>query len=310
MSTLVPAQSSATASATGAAKVPVKEKPRRGLSRLRYTLSLLRSIFITDLLIYLYTAVMGTLSLLGSVVDSAGRWQHWCARTWSWMILKTSRISVHVEGGEHVQAARPTIYCSNHPSAMDIPIMFVHLPVQFRFLAKKVLFHLPFLGWHLRRSGHIPVEREQPKAAMKSFEEAVKKIHAGSSVLLFPEGSRSRDGSLGRFKRGGFFLALQAGAPIVPITLNGSREVLPTGSYHIRPGRVEMVIHPPIATEGLTAKDLSALSERVRERIRSRFRLPNETIHGETGHSETGHSETGHSETGPGETASQKTSKA
>ena len=289
MSTLVPAQSSAKA----AAQAPVKEKPRRGLSRLRYTLSLLRSLFITDLLIYLYTAVMGTFSLVGSLVDSAGRWQHGCARIWSWLILMTSRISVHVEGGEHVLAGRPTIYCSNHPSAMDIPIMFVHLPVQFRFLAKRELFRLPFLGWHLRRSGHIPVEREQPKAAMKSFEEAVKKIHAGSSVLLFPEGSRSRDGSLGPFKRGGFFLAVQAGVPIVPITLNGSREVLPPDTYHIRPGRVEIVFHPPIATAGLTAKDVSALSGRVRERIRSRFRPPNDTIHGETAPGETAPGETG-----------------
>ena len=248
--------------------------------RLKNGLSYARSLVFTNPLIYLYTGVMGTLSLIGSIVDSGGRWQHGCARVWSWLILKTGRISVRVEGGENVRADRPTIYCVNHPSAMDIPILFVHLPVPFRFLAKKVLFHVPFLGWHLRRSGHIPVERGRPHEAMKTFELAVRKIREGRSVVLFPEGVRSRDGRLGEFKRGTFLLAVEAQVPLVPITLNGTRNVLEPDSYHVRPGKPEMIIHSPIETAGLTAKDVAAFSDRVRQQIASRFHSPQEEKRG------------------------------
>ena len=249
----------------------------KGFERVRNTLSLLRSLTITNPLIYLYTAVMGTFSLLGSVLDASGRWQHSCARIWSRLILKTGRIAVEVEGLENIRPGQAAIFCVNHPSAMDIPILFVHLPVQFRFLAKKVLFHVPFLGWHLKRSGHVPVDREHPQAAMKSFEQAVGKIHAGNSLLLFPEGGRSRDGQLGPFKRGSFLLAVQAAAPIIPITLNGTQAVLPPNSLHVRPGRPEMIIHPPIETRGLTAKDIPQLSDKVRQQIESRYRPPEGT---------------------------------
>src|SRR5574337_1316320 len=204
--------------------VPAK-KPLAA-ERLRNVLSYLRSLLFTNLLIYFYTAVCGTLSLLGSLFDARGRWQHACARLWSWLILKTSFVRVRVEGLENVDPGQTAIYCANHQSAMDIPLLFVHLPVQFRFLAKRSLFKFPFMGWHLRRSGHIPVDRDRPREAMKSLEEAAKKIRVGSSVVLFPEGRRSRDGRIGPFKSGSFYLAILSGVPIVPITLNGTRWVL------------------------------------------------------------------------------------
>ncbi len=237
-------------------------------------LSYARSLLLTNLLIYFYTAVMGTLSLFGSIFDSHGRWQHGCARAWSWLILKTSGIRVRVEGLEHIDPCRTTIYCVNHPSAMDIPILFVNLPVQFRFLAKRPLFHLPFLGWHLSRSGHIPVDRAHPREALKTLDDAANKIREGRSVVLFPEGTRSRDGSMLPFKGGSFYLAVRAGVPVVPITLNGTRAVLKPDSYHVRPGQTEMIIHPPIPTEGLTLGDVDALSERVRSQIHSRLQRP------------------------------------
>lgn len=251
---------------------PIKDRIQE--SRAWELLSYARSLLFTNLLIYLYTGVMGTLSLLGSLFDPRGRWQHGCARTWSWLILKTSGIRVRVEGLEHVDPQRTTIYCVNHPSAMDIPILFVNLPVQFRFLAKRPLFRLPFLGWHLRRSGHIPVDRVHPREALKSLDDAAHKIRNGRSVVLFPEGTRSRDGSMLPFKGGSFYLAVRAGVPIVPITLNGSRAVLKPNSYHVRPGQTEMIIHSPIPTEGLTLDDVDALSERVRRQILSRFEPP------------------------------------
>lgn len=244
---------------------PVQQPVSGG--RLWNFLSYARSLLFTDLLIYLYTAVCGTFSLCGSFFDAHGRWQHGCARTWSWLILKTSRIHLTVEGLENVDPHQTVIFCSNHPSAMDIPILFVSLPVQFRFLAKRVLFNVPFLGWHLRRSGHIPVDRGRPREALKGFDQAAKRIKEGRPVVVFPEGSRSRTGEMLPFKSGTFYLAILSGVPIVPVTLIGSREVLKPDSLHIRGGRVRVIIHEPMSTEGLTVHDASGLSKRVREVI-------------------------------------------
>jgi 1-acyl-sn-glycerol-3-phosphate acyltransferase len=207
----------------------------------------------------------------GSLFDRQGRWQHACARVWSWLILTTSGVQVRVEGLENVKPQQSTIYCVNHQSAMDIPILFVHLPVQFRFVAKRSLFNIPFMGWHLRRSGHIPVERGRPREARKSLEQAAQNIREGKSVVLFPEGSRSRDGQMKPFKSGSFYLAILAGVPVVPITLNGTRRVLKPDTYHVRPGQTQMIVHPPISTQGLTPNDVAILSEQVRVQIASRF---------------------------------------
>jgi 1-acyl-sn-glycerol-3-phosphate acyltransferase len=245
-------------------------QPRRS-GRFRYFLSYARSLLFTNLLIYFYTAVCGTVSLLASLFDSQGRWQHACARTWSWLILKTSGIRVRVEGLEHVHPGEPTIYCVNHQSAMDIPVLFVNLPVQFRFVAKRSLFNLPFMGSHLRRSGHIPVDRDHPQQAMKSMKKVAQEIREGKSVLLFPEGHRSRNGQLLPFKAGSFYIAILAGVPIVPITINGTPYVLKPDTYHVRAGQTEMIVHPPISTKGLTLHDVDLLSQKVRDAIASRF---------------------------------------
>jgi 1-acyl-sn-glycerol-3-phosphate acyltransferase len=240
-------------------------------SRVRYLLSYARSLLFTNLLIYFYTAVCGTVSLLGSLFDAEGRWQHACTRTWSWLILKTSGIRVRVEGLEHINPRETAIYCVNHQSAMDIPVLYAGLPVQFRFVAKRSLFHLPFMGWHMRRSGHIPVDRDRPHQAMKSMKMAAQEIREGKSVLLFPEGHRSRNGQLLPFKAGSFYIAILAGVPIVPITINGTPYVLKPDTYHVRAGQTEMIVHPAISTQGLNLKDAEKLSEQVKGIIASRF---------------------------------------
>jgi 1-acyl-sn-glycerol-3-phosphate acyltransferase len=240
-------------------------------SRAHYLLSYVRSLIFTNVLIYFYTAVCGTVSLLGSVFDAEGRWQHACARVWSWLILKTSGIRVHVEGLENITPDATAIYCVNHQSAMDIPVLYVNLTAQFRFVAKRSLFSMPFMGWHLRRSGHIPVDRDRPREAMKSMKMVAREIREGKSVLLFPEGHRGRNGELLPFKAGGFYIAILSGVPIVPITINGTPNVLRPDTYHVRAGQTEMIIHPAISTEGLTLHDVETLSKKVRDAIASRF---------------------------------------
>jgi 1-acyl-sn-glycerol-3-phosphate acyltransferase len=237
-------------------------------------LSYARSLLFTNLLIYFYTAFCGTVSLLGSIFDAHGHWQHACARVWSWLILKTSGIRVRVEGREHINPHATTIYCVNHQSAMDIPILYANLPVQFRFVAKRSLFNLPFMGWHMRRSGHIPVDRDRPREAMKSMKMVAQEIREGKSVLLFPEGHRSRNGQLLPFKSGGFYIAILAGVPIVPITVNGTPHVLKPDTYHVRAGQTEIIVHPAIETQGLTLKDVEKLSDQVKGIIASRLQGP------------------------------------
>jgi 1-acyl-sn-glycerol-3-phosphate acyltransferase len=254
------------------ATVPAASAPSPASRGLLYWLSYLRSLVFTNLLLYASTAVLGTLSLAGSVLDAQGRWQHGCARLWGWLILKISRIRVRVEGLDHLDPAATAIFCANHPSAMDIPILLACLPVPFRFLAKRELFRMPFLGWHLRRSGHIAVERGRPHEAMKSFEEAAERVRQGTSVVLFPEGTRSRRaGQMLPFKAGSFYLAIRSGVPVVPITLNGTRYALEPDTYHVRPARTELIIHEPIPTAGLTLDEVHVLSDRVRAAILSRF---------------------------------------
>ena len=227
-----------------------------------------RSLCVTAPLIFLYTAVMGSISVASSFLDSRGRIQHGCARMWSRMILWTARVRVRVTGLEHIQPNVPYVLCVNHQSHMDIPIILAALPFQFRFAAKKQLFRYPFLGWHLRRSGHVPIDRENPHAAVKSLREAADTIKRGTPIVIFPEGGTSRDGSIKPFKGGGFMLATKSRAEAVPVTIRGSRLVLVPTTYHVRSGDVEVTVGNPIASTGLSNTELA---NRVREEIVAAF---------------------------------------
>ena len=222
-------------------------------------------------LVALYTMLMATLSLCCSPFDRRGRLQHWCARTWSRMIARTALLDVRVRGAEHLRAGESYVFLSTHQSWMDIPVMLGYLPCQLRIAAKREVFHIPFLGWHLRRAGHIPVNRGSTAESIASLRRAARLLGGGVSAFLFPEGTRTRDGSLQPLKKGGFRLAMESGLAVVPVTITGTRRAMPRGSMVLRAGPVEMHLDPPIHTRGLTDADLPDLIGRVRDAMLGHF---------------------------------------
>ena len=228
--------------------------------------------FVAIPLIYLYTVVMGSLSLISSLFDRAGRKQHWCAQVWCRMIAGTAGTRVRVHGAEHIRPDTSYVFLSTHQSYMDIPAMLGYLPAQLRIAAKKSLFRIPFMGWHLTRAGHIPIDRGSTERAVASMQRAADYLQQGVCAFVFPEGTRSRDGALQNFKKGGFKFALAAGLPIVPVTIVGSRQLLPRDSITFRPGDVDMYLDAPIPTADLTDEDLGRLMQTVYDTMAERFK--------------------------------------
>lgn len=215
-------------------------------------------------LIYLYTIVMASLSLTFSLFDKSGRKQHWCAQVWCRMIARTALAPVRVHGLENLEQGKSYVFLSTHQSYMDIPAMLGYLPLQLRIAAKKSLFKVPFMGWHLWRAGHIPIDRSSSEKAIESLKRAEDKITNGVSAFIFPEGTRSETGALQDFKKGGFKLAIHTGVPVVPVTIMGSRQVLPRDSIIFRAHQMDMYIDKPIETKGLSDDDIPGLMEKVR----------------------------------------------
>jgi 1-acyl-sn-glycerol-3-phosphate acyltransferase len=239
-------------------------KPREVTGGIRHLGSRLRSYFVWTPLVWLYTLVLGCVSLVVSLFDPTGERQQRVARLWSQMILWTVGAKVQVEGLEKIDTSKPQVYVVNHLSAFDIPVLYTHLPFQFRILAKKELFRYPFMGWHLRRSGQIPVVLENPKASVRSLNLAVAAIRKGNSLVIFPEGGRSPNGQLQAFMGGAFYAAVKAQVDVVPIVLVGTYEMLKMNSYHIKPGPVQMVVGSPISTVGMSTRDIAKITERAR----------------------------------------------
>ena len=226
-----------------------------------------RTVFYLIPAISLYTIVLGTLSLLSSFVDRTGDLGHRCARAWSRWILKTTGVRVSVTGLERLDPSRSYVLAANHQSIYDIPILFASLPLQLRIVAKASLGRIPFLGWHLQRTGHLLVDRRNPGPdIVTKMKRLVGEHH---SLIVFPEGTRSADGAVARFKKGSFLVAIDARLPVVPVSVRGSREVMRKGRVVVRPGEIRLTIHEPIATTGVGRDQVIAFAERVRGIVRA-----------------------------------------
>ncbi len=230
-------------------------------------MSFLRSLLFSTPLIALATIVMGTLSLLASLVDRTGRTQHRVARIWGRMLLAVSFIRVRAQGLEKLDPKATYVFVANHSSYMDIPALLAYLPFQFRFFAKKGLYRIPFLGGHLNRAGHIPVDRSSARASLKSMSAGARIVAERQvSLLLFPEGGRSPKG-LREFKEGAAYIAIKAGVPVVPMALVGMRQLLPMGSIHLRSGEAVLRVADPIPTAGMRLSDRTELNERLYQEV-------------------------------------------
>lgn len=214
----------------------------------------------------IYTIVLGTVSILSSLADPSGDFGHKCARAWAWLVLKTTGVRVEVRGLERLDTSRSYVFAANHQSIYDIPVVFWTLPVQLRIIAKDSLGSFPFLGWHLRRTGHLLVDRKNPGAGI--LKKMARLISGARSLIVFPEGTRSVDGSVARFKGGSFLLAIDSRLPVVPISIARSRFVMRKGRLMACPGDVTITIHDPIPTEGITRPQAREFTERVRAVVR------------------------------------------
>ena len=215
--------------------------------------------------ITLYTVVLGAASIVSSVIDRRGYFAHACARAWSWLILKTTGVRVAVEGLDRITPGKTYVFVSNHQSIYDTPVVFASLPYQLRIIAKESLARFPVLGWHLRRGGHLFVDRGHPDRGgiLRRWRALVSE---GLSLLIYAEGTRSPDGHVAHFKAGSFLLAIEAGLPIVPLAVIGTRRVMPKGRLRTEPADVRLVVHdpiPPPAIETPTVRDARALAARV-----------------------------------------------
>ncbi len=220
-------------------------------------------------LIALYTVLWGALATLAA--PFSGEAIVWVARNWIHWIFVTCGVRVEVSGLEHVAATKTAVYVANHQSVLDIGAIVETLPVSWRFVAKRELIWVPFFGWALGLSDQVLIDRSNRRRSVQSLRRAAERIRGGINVIIFPEGTRSPDGTLQPFKSGGFHLALDAQVPVIPVTVSGSRQLTPKRSLQVRSGTIKVVYGAPIPTAGLSARDREVLKRRVAEAIQAGY---------------------------------------
>jgi len=214
------------------------------------------------------TIVLAIIALITALIEPGGRLYNIVGKVWSNSILWISGVKVELIGQEHLRPNESYVYVSNHVSLFDIPVVMKAIPGQLRIVFKKELAKIPIFGWQLKLGPYILIDRQNPGKAMQSLNQAIEKIKRGVSVLLFAEGTRSKDGSIQSFKRGAFTLATRSGKKIVPVTIKGTYEILPKKKFNIKSGKVKLIIDKPIEHDGNTEKSSEvALMNEVREII-------------------------------------------
>jgi 1-acyl-sn-glycerol-3-phosphate acyltransferase len=256
-----------TLSKSSSSQISTLETPHAMPGRHYGWLSRLRSYFILDPLIWFYTLGMGLIAVPGGAFDSDGRRLHWFSYAWSWLIMKSIFSPVKVTGLDKIDTSKAHVYAVNHASALDIPVLYVNLPFQFRIAFKKELLAYPIVGWQLKRSGQICLDQQNPARSVGSIRTALKGLKAGMPLVIFPEGGRTDDGYIKPFLPGAFFLAIKAQVDIVPVALVGTYELLPMDTFHIKCRPMEMRVGEPIPTTGLTIRDLESVSAKVQKAL-------------------------------------------
>jgi 1-acyl-sn-glycerol-3-phosphate acyltransferase len=222
-------------------------------------------------LFFLFTGLFGSMSLAASCLEKDGRMQHNIARVWARTALWLAGAPVTVIGRENLLPV--AVYASNHTSFMDTPLVFGSLPFQFRILAKQSLWKWPFIGWHLNRSGQIPVDEETGTGAVAGLNRAIRALKDGMPLFIFPEGGRTRDGRMQPFMKGPAYIAIRARVPLVPMALVGTYELLPIDTHHFRPRPVKLVIGKPIDPSGYSIRQTDELTARLRNEILELYEL-------------------------------------
>lgn len=209
----------------------------------------------------LYSVLMGMAAIIVSIIYKNSNAVRSVTRLWGKGMCRLSGVRVEVSGIENILKDRSQIFISNHQGMYDIFIFEGYLPANFLWIAKESLFKIPIIGWTMRRAGYIGINRTSPKKFLESLHRAVEEIRNGKSIVIFPEGTRTRDGDVGRFKKGSLFLIFKTGAPVVPITISGSFDVLKRGGFRINSGKVRVHIDKPIEVKGNSDSEASSGEE-------------------------------------------------
>lgn len=216
----------------------------------------------------LWSVVWMTIAILTCIFTGSAKTSLILARTrWAPGLLWAGSARLDVRGLERVDFSKPHVFVVNHQSMLDIPVLFAALPVNLHFIAKKELFSVPFLGWYMTVSGMVPIDRRNTAEAIQVLKKSGAKIAAGANVIAFSEGTRSRTGAIAPFKRGAFMLAIQAQVPVVPVAIEGARDVLPSDGFSVRPGVIRVEVGEPISTVGMTEDDRLALTQRAHDEV-------------------------------------------
>jgi 1-acyl-sn-glycerol-3-phosphate acyltransferase len=242
-------------------RIPVSSKKKFGWA------SRLRSYFLLDPLIFLLTGIFGFVSIPFSLFGDKERILHRFAQAWAKLAMKATLCPLRVIGMDKIDLTKTYVYAVNHASALDIPILYAYLPFHFRILFKSELLSYPIVGWHLKRSGQVCINQQEPTRSVGQIKSALKGLKAGIPLVIFPEGGRTPDGEIKPFMPGAFFLAIRAQVDVVPVALVDTFDLLPMNTYHIKCQPLEMRVGEPISTAGLGPQDMDALSSKVQRAL-------------------------------------------